>query len=64
MVDTNRIKAEMTYRGLTQEDLAYLLGVTRITVIHRFEKGNWKLTEVPKLMKILDLPVEFFLEEE
>jgi len=64
MVDTNRIKAEMTYKQMTQEDLAKLLGVTILTIHNRFKRGNWKLTEIPKLMKALDLPQETFLEEE
>ena len=64
MVDTNRIKAEMTYKQMTQEDLAKLLGLTILTIHNRLKRENWKLTEIPKLMKALDLPKETFLEEE
>lgn len=64
LVDTNRIKAEMKYRNLTQQDIADRLGVHVITIGKRLKNGKWQIWEVKKLMEILELPSEVFFGKE
>ena len=61
MVDNERIKAEMKYKGLTQQDLADRLGIHVITIGKRLKNGKWQIWEIQKLMEILELPSEVFL---
>ena len=61
MVDNERIKAEMKYKGLTQQDLADRLGIHVITIGKRLKNGKWQIWEIKKLMEILELPLEVFL---
>ena len=61
LVDTNRIKAEMKYRNLTQQDIADRLGIHVITIGKRLKNGKWQIWEIKKLMEILELPSEVFL---
>jgi transcriptional regulator with XRE-family HTH domain len=61
MVDNERIKAEMKYKGLTQQDLANRLGIHVITIGKRLKNGKWQIWEIKKLMEILELPSEVFL---
>lgn len=60
MVDTNRIKAEMKYRNLTQQDLADRLGIHVITIGKRLKNGKWQIWEIKKLMEILEIGEEVF----
>lgn len=64
LVDTNRIKAEMKYRNLTQQDIADRLGVHVITIGKRLKNGKWQIWEIKKLMEILELPSEVFFGKE
>lgn len=64
LVDTNRIKAEMKYRNLTQQDIANRLGVHVITIGKRLKNGKWQIWEIKKLMEILELPSEVFFGKE
>lgn len=64
MVDNERIKAEMKYKGLTQQDLADRLGIHVLTVGRRLKNGKWQVWEIRKLMEILELPAEIFFGKE
>ena len=64
LVDTNRIKAEMKYRNLTQQDIADRLGIHVITIGKRLKNGKWQIWEIKKLMEILELPSEVFFGKE
>lgn len=64
LVDTNRIKAEMKYRNLTQQDIADRLGIHVLTVGRRLKNGKWQVWEIRKLMEILELPAEIFFGKE
>ncbi len=55
----NRVHIERMERGLTQEELALRLGVSRQTVIS-IEKGNYAPSVILalKIAKVFKLPVE------
>ncbi len=62
----NNIKSLRKARGLRQEDLAQILGVTRQTIIAiENDKYNPTLELAMKLARFLETPVEsiFILEE-
>ena len=60
----NGIKALRKARGLRQEDMAKLLGVSRQTVV-AMENNKYDPTLEMKVARLLEQPVEsiFFLEE-
>lgn len=49
---TKRIKEKIDTRQLTKLDLAKELGISRVTLDTRLEKGNWKKAEIYLLKKI------------
>ena len=46
---SQKIKALMSTRGITQNELAIVLGVSLGTIQNRFEHGRWTGTEVQKI---------------
>lgn len=62
MVDTNKLRGKMVEKGYTQKSLAKKLDLHYMTVFAKLRDGNWTLKEVERLMELLDLEVETFIE--
>ena len=65
MINTQKIKAKMTEKKITQVQLAKLLGIDPSTLNRKInnKKGdNLTVKEVQKIMNILDInnPTEYF----
>jgi len=50
---TARVKDLLLYGRITKRDLANKLGISRVTLDTRLEKGNWKKGEIFLVKKIL-----------
>ncbi len=62
MIIGNRIKAERLKRGLTQEELGKLIGVSKVAISH-YERGEEqpKMKKLVKLSEVLNLTPNYIL---
>lgn len=62
MVDTNKLKATIVERGLTQTEVRNRMGLTKRQWQHRIEKKKFDSDDMLKLVNILDItdPVPIF----
>ena len=57
-VDIQELKARMTYRNLLQKNVADLLGISKNTFSAKLQNGDFKISEIHKLMKIIPLDMQ------
>lgn len=62
MINTNELKACMTRKGMTQEEVAKSLNMTPKTFYNRMKKGVFGSDEIEKMVVLLDIsdPVSVF----
>lgn len=62
----NRLAAAIVEQGLTQKDVAKMLGISPKTFYEKMKKGVFGTDEVVKMVEILKLkdPVDIFLRDE
>ena len=65
MILTNEIKARMTAKEITQEELARKLGMTSKTLGSKFKKKVFASDEIDIMIKVLEIknPVDIFFAE-
>ena len=63
-IKTNLYKASLALKGITQEDLAKLMGMSSSTLIRKIKNDTFTLEEAKRMAEILDLtnPTEFFFD--
>lgn len=66
VVLTNEIKGRIVARGLTQSQVAEMLGITQKTFSSKLEKGVFTTVEIEKMVEILQIkkPWEIFFADE
>ena len=57
-VDTQALRAKMTYHNLIQKDMAQALGVTRTTLNIKLQTGDFKISEIHRLMETIPLSMK------
>ena len=57
-VDTQALRAKMTYHNLLQKDIAEALGMTRATLHSKLQTGEFKISEVHRLIEKIPLSME------
>lgn len=57
MIDVNRIKGYMAIKGMSGEDMAKTLGVSRKTFARRMQTGVFDSDEIGKIIITLDIPI-------
>lgn len=62
MLDKNALRAEIVRNGLTQKDVAKIIGVSEKTFISRMHKGNFGTDEADKMIQALGIknPADIF----
>ena len=55
MLNKNALKGAIVTKGLTQEDVAIILGVSRKTFSEKLRKGVFLSSEIGAMMKLLDI---------
>lgn len=66
MLDRNALKAEIVRNGLTQKDVAKLIGISEKTFISRMRKGVFGTDEAEVMIHVLGIknPSEIFFANE
>lgn len=57
-VDTQALKAKMAYHNLLQKDIAESLDMTRTTLNLKLQTGEFKISEIHRLMEIIPLSMK------
>lgn len=57
-VDTQALRAKMTYHNLLQKDIADVLGITRTTLNSKLQTGEFKISEIHRLMEKIPLSMK------
>lgn len=62
MIDTNKLKGLIVSKGLTQNKVAEILGMTPKTFYIKMKKGVFGSDEIEKMISLLDIsdPVNIF----
>lgn len=65
MLNKNALKAEIVRNGLTQKDVAKLIGISEKTFISRMQKGSFGTDEAEIMIRNLGIknPAEIFFAE-
>ena len=66
MLDRNALKAEIVRNGLTQKDVAKMIGISEKTFISRMRKGAFGTDEAEIMIRLLGIkhPAEIFFAAE
>lgn len=66
MLDRNKLKAAIVERGLTQEKVAKMLGITPKTFYEKMKRGNFGTAEAKVLIDKLDIrdPIQIFFADD
>lgn len=66
MLDRNALKAEIVRNGLTQKEVAKMIGISEKTFISRMRKGAFGTDEAEIMIRLLGIkhPVEIFFANE
>lgn len=66
MLNRNALKAEIVKNGLTQKDVAEMLGISEKTFISRMKKGAFGTDEAAIMIRNLDIqnPAAIFFANE
>ena len=59
-LDVAKIKGALAEASVTQKAAAKHIGVCEATFISRMKRGNFKVTELAKLVELLKKPVTYF----
>lgn len=64
MIDTNKLKGLIVSKGLTQNKVAEILGMTPKTFYIKMKKGVFGSDEIEGMISLLDIsdPVNIFLQ--
>lgn len=57
-VDTQALRAHMTYHKRLQREIATALGITRVTLNVKLQTGDFKISEIHQLMKAIPLSMK------
>ena len=57
-VDTQELRARMAYHSLSQREIADAIGTTRATFNLKLQTGDFKISEVHKLMACIPLSMQ------
>lgn len=57
-VDTQALKAKMAYHNLLQKDIAEALDMTRTTLNLKLQTGEFKISEIHRLMETIPLSMK------
>lgn len=57
-VDTQELKARMAYHSRLQREVAKAIGMTRATLNLKLQSGDFKISEIHKLMEAIPLSME------
>ena len=62
MLDRNGLRAAIVRRGMTQKEVAAVLGISEKTFINRMKRGVFGTDEVERLIELLGIsnPIEIF----
>ena len=62
MIDTAKLRGKIVEKGLTQQDVAYLIGKTPKTFYRKMKKGVFDSDEITTMFEALsiDNPTEIF----
>lgn len=66
MIKTNELKAEIIKSGLTQQDVAEMIGITPKTFYEKMKVGIFGSDEIQKMIDILKIenPLDIFFASE
>lgn len=66
MLDRNALKAEIVRNGLTQKDVAKMIGISEKTFISRMRRGVFGTDEAEVMIRLLGIkhPAEIFFANE
>lgn len=66
MVDTRALRGLIVSRGMTQQDVAFELGIAPKTFYIKMKKGIFGSNEIEAMIKLLSIenPLEIFFAEE
>ena len=64
MTTNEHLKMKMALLNISQTELAEQIGISKPTIISRFNDGNWKYFEILELIRILGIkkPHEVFFQ--
>lgn len=62
MIDTAKLRGKIVEKGLTQQDVAHLIGKTPKTFYLKMKKGVFDSNEISKMVEALEIenPAEIF----
>ena len=65
MINTRKLKGLMVEKGLSQKNLAILLGINDKTLGRKMRSGKFNSDEMEKMIEILEIknPVEIFFPQ-
>lgn len=65
MVDRNELRAAIVRNGLSQKDIAVLLGITPKTFYEKMKRGTFGTDEAKTMIEALDIqdPVRIFFAD-
>lgn len=66
MIKTQDLKAEITRKNMTQQDVAHILGITPKTFYAKMKKGEFGSDEIKTMIDILNIsnPMDIFFADE
>lgn len=66
MILVNEIKGRMVAKGITHEELAKILGISKKTLYLKFKRGIFGSDEMFKMIEVLDIenPSAIFFSKE
>lgn len=62
MIDTAKLRGKIVENGLSQQDVAYMIGKTPKTFYQKMKKGVFDSDEISKMVEVLRIenPTEIF----
>lgn len=65
MLDRNALRAEIVRNGMTQKDMAKMIGISEKTFISRMSKGSFGTDEAEIMIRVLGIkdPATIFFAE-
>lgn len=58
MVDTNKIRGLLAEKGMSQANMAELLGITPMTFYRKMGRGVFDSDEIDTMISVLEIPRE------
>jgi len=63
-MNINTIRKLIKEKEITQNDIASQMGISGNAISQKLKKGDFKVSDLEKMAKILEVPVNYFFEEE